>query len=169
MKNLFFGTAFLSSLISDKERIDGLNTPIYIGKTSPSYGKFICGGPKGFYKLDIYSGEPFIDTDETHKLLSFDVNSFSEDLSKSGFSISYDVDGLLLTLGVCNTSTIALNNGIATWFRYHNLVNGISIEGNVGKIGSDSELIVTDTLVIQGETYKSFGFKLLIPHNLNVF
>ena len=65
MKNLFFGKSFLSGLISDKEKIDGVSSPIYTGKTFPSYGNFICGGPKGFYKLDIYSGEPFIDLDET--------------------------------------------------------------------------------------------------------
>ena len=169
MKNLFFGKSFISGLISDKEKIDGVSSAIYTGKTFPSYGNFICGGPKGFYKLDIYSGEPFIDLDETHKLISFEVNSYSDDLSKSGFSIHHSSDGLLLTLGVCNVSTIALNNGIATWFRYYNSVNEIIIEGNVGKIGSDNELIVTDTLILQGEHYKSFGFKLLIPHNLNVF
>lgn len=168
MKTLFFGNAFLSSLTKDTEKSNQSYSMVYTGKTSPLFGKFIAGGPSGYFKLDVYSGEPFIDEDDTHRLISFDINAGSADMSKSGFSTEMSASGLLLTLGVSNYGTPAMNNGNCTWFRYYSTRTGVKIEGTVGRVGSDSDMVVTDTTIIKGQEYKSFGFKLLIGSKIYV-
>lgn len=168
MKSIFLGKKFLESLVSQNERNGESFSLVYTGKNFPSYGKFIAGGPTGFYKLDIYSGQPFVDLDESHKLISFDVNGWSDDSSKSGYSVELASDGLTLTIGVSNLGSIAKNNGVCSWFRFYSENGDLSIQGTIGKAGTDNDLIVTEDVILSGNSYKSFGFKLFIPSSIMV-
>ncbi len=164
MKTLFLGKQFFQNLSSNKELSNGVFSAIYTGNTSPSYNKFVCGGPRGHFVLEIFSGEEF-DSGST-SLIKFEVNKFDEHSHESGGKVKI-YDGMELTLGVSTHGAIAEQNGIATWFSYYNVRNpGIRIDGTVGLVGTEADLIVADTTIIKDKQYKSFGFKLLFGNKI---
>lgn len=166
MKTLFFGKQFINQLVSNNETCQAKSTLVYLGSVMPSYGNFIAGGPHGFFKLDIFSGEVVDNPDDSNKLISFEIPSFSTDPTKSGFLFKYGASGLILTLGMCNAGAIAGKNGKASWFRYYCTRSDTEIIGSIGTSKSDCDLIVSDPLIISGELYKSFGFKLILESNV---
>lgn len=168
MKNLFFGKRIISGLVSDKEKNGSAFPLIFTSTNQPMYGNFVAGGPSGFFKLEMYSGQPFVDVDETHKLISFVVNPWNSDPSRSGFSYSIDDDGLIITIGISNIATKATNNGRCTWFKFYSPYSNVAVMGTVGRIGSDADMIITDDIIIEGEAYKSFGFKMFISSKIKI-
>lgn len=167
MKLLFLGQRLLDSLVSKTEVNDGIKTLVYTGLQMPSYGKYIAGGPNGHFKLDVFSGQISDDTAQT--LITFEINGSNKDTSKSGFTSKLSDDGLVVTLGICNIETTAVKSGNATWFKYYNVRDPeMFILGTIGRIGSDADLILSDTQITEHSKYKCFGFKLLLNSKLYV-
>lgn len=160
--------------------------------TSPTANKFLAGGAAGSTRLNIYSGiRPSIGSMTTlsdyssNLLVSFSIPAYSSNLSATGYF--YDLStisntsnisptapytGGIIYLGVCQTFTAAVGTGKATWFWFGNYSSptnlaGISfVTGDVGLIGSSSDLEMADCNIASGELYKSFGFKFGIPCEL---
>lgn len=167
MKILFLGQKLLGSLISSTEVCNDIKTLVYTGSQLPSYGKYVAGGPHGHFKLDIFSGQFGDETQQS--LITFDINGFNSDSSKSGFNYKLSDDGLVVTLGICNVETVAVESGNATWFKYYNARDpSMFVLGSIGRIGSDADLILSNTQIVQSDKYKCFGFKLLLNSKLYV-
>lgn len=167
MKNLFLGQRLFGSLVSDSEVNNGIKTLVYTGSQMPSYGRYIAGGPNGHFRLDVFSGQ--ISDSSEEALITFQINGANNDTSKSGFNFKISDEGLALTLGICNFETAARKSGNATWFRYYNVRDPeMFILGTIGRVGSDADLILADTQIIERNNYKCFGFKVLLNSKLYV-
>lgn len=159
---------------------------------SPSMNKFLAGGAAGSTRLNIYSGiRPSIggmtslSNYSSNLLVSFSIPAYSDNLSATGYfydlstisntsniSSTEPYTGGIIYLGVCQTFTAAVGTGKATWFWFGNYssptnLTGISfVTGDVGLIGSNSDLEMANCNIASGELYKSFGFKFGIPCEL---
>lgn len=160
--------------------------------TTGKWQKFLAGGPDGATRLNIYSGTKPTDVDAmtsltahaNNLLVSFPIPAFST-TNTTGFRfVNYDfgiypriginstyreVSPIELILGICPTKTAAVNDGVASWFWFGNYsspsdLTGISyLTGDVGAIGSGSDLELANTTVKTGDYYTSAGFKFTIP------
>lgn len=176
MKTIFYGKKITESLISKNEAIGDASPLFYTGPNMPSRGKFLAGGPTGYFKLMIFSGKcpdlssmGDISEYDFQKLLTFEIPKYSSVAGLSGFNLSVSETGIRATLGICNSPTSCAQTGTAAWFWYGNTVHpGVQIVGTVGPIGSRSELEVPDVALFQGETYKCYGFDFFISNKVDI-
>lgn len=104
--------------------------PFYKG-TSTTYistpPKFLAGGPNGFTKLFIYTGDrPDISSIvdlaayDNQMLISFNVAAYSTSRGATGLYVetgsNTDYQGFKAICGICPTLTTAIASGAATWF-----------------------------------------------------
>lgn len=159
MKTIFFGKKFIAGLVSEVEERDGQFPLVYIGASKPAYGKYVAGGPTGHFTFEILSA-----SDE--QLISFAVPKYDKVQFKSGFNFGFSESGLVITIGLSDASTVALNTGVASKFRYINSLGEVVASGTVGVPNSGCDLLIGDCTISSGTKYKSFGFKILIPHKM---
>lgn len=159
MKTIYFGNKFISGLVSDTETNAGQYALVYTGLVKPSFCKYFAGGANGEFVFQILDA-----ADEV--LVQFDVPKYSNITYKSGFNFSFTPDGLLLTVGISDTTATAIKSGVAVKFKYLNLFKDVIASGTVGGVNSDCDLLIGDTNISIGSKYKNFGFKVLIPHKM---
>ncbi len=160
--------------------------------TTNKWQKFLAGGPTGATRLNIYSGSKPTNVDaitdltayNSNLLISFPIPAFATN-NTTGFKfLNYDLgiypriginstypemEPLKMVLGICPTKTLSTGDGNATWFWFGNYsspsnLDGISyLTGDVGLIGSGSDLEMADTMINSGNYYTSSGFNFTIP------
>lgn len=160
--------------------------------TSPGMSKYLAGGPTDATILRIYKGtKPSIESltdlssQDSNLLISFSIPAFSTtNVASSGMrflsssanqtstpniNATTTYDGFSMILGICPTFTAATANGVATWFwfgRNYSLTDLSDIAfvtGDVGALGSGSDLELHNTTIVSGDFYRSAGFKFEIP------
>jgi hypothetical protein len=168
MKSLFFGPAFYNHMVSPREVIGSFKSLVFNNGSSPAHGCYVAGGPNGHFKIDVYDGD-FMDLENSEVLITFEINGFSEDRINSGASTKLTERGLQIIFGCAPSGSVASASGIAKWFKYYNSTNpDVSILGTIGNIGTDADLIIPETTILEGQLYRNYGAKMFIGNTLEI-